>query len=715
MNESISLLPAIFNRRRWPALATFISVICGAIAYLAVTPHLYEATVRIMLDDKQLSVSELGRDLTTQTNTTDASPMATQAELARSQRVLQQAIAQAFPQGTDGLPESKVTIDQLKNSLTVSIVPATSILEMRYQSQDPLLTAKLINAVSEAMVKENAETLRSEARSTREFLEVEVPKKRAQLAQAEAVLSQYKRSQSIVSLTDSSGQDNTQTRNLVESLTNLEDQERVLSAQLQEAKARNNSLQKITDVGTLKNTYAAVRSGQDEELKRLRAKLTELESEVAISRARLTDNNPILLTLLEKRDATRALYTQKLSSLLPLNAPTNRPADIASDQVSQEFSSRLILGEIERSALESKLAAVRELLANFQTRLKQLPAREQAVAALIRQRAEAASSLDLLQRKLEEARIAEAQLVSNFRIIDHALAPTVPKWPSRPSVLVIATAAGIVLAIGVVLLLEVLDGTLRNATEAEKLVKLPVLGVLPVLPTASLSLEKPELFLNDLNSVESYRMLLKTMEFRSLENLRIIVVSSTLSGEGKSVVVSHLAIVSAMLSRRTLIVDADLRRPTQHKLLNLPTQPGITDVINGYKTLAQAVQPTSTENLSVLTCGELHARPSQLLDSPRVRTLLEEAAVHYDLVIIDTPPVTSCADAATLSRKSDGLLLVTRPNFTPKEILLRAVSELIGNHVPLLGVAVNGMTTQTEKYYRYAIEGYQPHVKRLNG
>lgn len=708
MDQKFALLPAVFSRRRWPAIATFISVICGALAYLVVTPRLYEAKVRLILDDKQVSISELGRDVTTQSIRPDANPIATQAELVRSQRVLQQAIAQAFPQGADGVAESQVILEQLKGGLKVSIVPATNILDMSYRGPDPVLTAKLLNAVSEAMVKENAETIRSEVRSARKFLEAEVPKKRELLALAEAVLSEYKRSQGIVSLTDANGQDSAQTSTLVGSLANLEDQERALSAQLQEAKARNNSLQRITDSGTLKNTYAAVRSGQDEELKSLRAKLTELESELAIKRSRFTDNNPALLTLIEQRDATRALYTQKISSLTGNNIPVNRPDNVASDEVSQDLATQLILGEIELSAIAGKLAVVRSERVNLKARLEEIPAKEQAVAALTRQRQEAASSLELLQRKLEEARIAEAQLISNLRIIDRAEPPALPSWPRQSTVLVIATAAGIVLAIGVVLLLELLDRTLRNATEAEELVKLPVLSVLPILPEASLDPEHSQLFLNDPTLLEPYRTLLKSVEIRRVEDLGVVVVSSALSGEGKSVVVSHLAAVSAMLSRRTLIIDADLRRPTQHQVFNLAVQPGLTDVIDGDVSFAEAVQQTSISNLWVLTCGKPPVFPSQFLESERMRTLLAEAAAQYDLIVVDTPPVTSCVDALTLSRDSDRLVLVARPNFTEKDILTRAVSELTSNRISILGVAINGMTTETEKFYRYALQDYQP-------
>jgi polysaccharide biosynthesis transport protein len=200
--------------------------------------------------------------------------------------------------------------------------------------------------------------------------------------------------------------------------------------------------------------------------------------------------------------------------------------------------------------------------------------------------------------------------------------------------------------------------------------------------------------------VEPYRMLLKTLEYRSSEGLRLIVVSSTLSGEGKSLVVSHLAAVAAMLSRRTLIIDADLRRPTLHRSFNLSATPGLTDAITKRQRLADVVQPTGIENLSVLTCGSVCARPSQMLESRTMKALMAEASDNYDLVIVDTPPLSACADASTLSQFGNGIMLVTRPSLTIKEILQKAVADLTRDRVPLLGVVVNGLTTPSDKYYR---------------
>jgi Mrp family chromosome partitioning ATPase len=134
----------------------------------------------------------------------------------------------------------------------------------------------------------------------------------------------------------------------------------------------------------------------------------------------------------------------------------------------------------------------------------------------------------------------------------------------------------------------------------------------------------------------------------------------------------------------------------------------LTDVVNGDISLKDAVQQTSIQNLSVLTCGEPQLYPSQFFESKQMRTTLAEAALLYDFVIIDTPPVTSCVDAVTLSRDSDGMVLVARPNFTQKDIFSRAVSELHNNRINVLGVAINGITDETERFYRYGLQGYQP-------
>jgi polysaccharide biosynthesis transport protein len=644
MDKSFSLLPAIFGRWRWPALFTFAAVIAGAIGYLIFAPSTYEATVKILVDNKQLSVSELGRQIAEKPEILNANPIATQAELAKSQRILDKALTQASLQGLGDLPQ----IMQFRKDLKVTILPDTGILGMTYRNENPKLASGLVNLVSDLMVQENVSTSRSAVTSLRKFLEAEVPKRRRQLMEIEAAESNYKRTSGLVSLTN-------QTDALVSSLSELQNQERVLAAQIRESSARDTSLRGLTNTKSIKKTFEAVRVGQDEGLKALRTKLAELEALVVTNRSRLGDSHPDLLAAVEQRDAVKAQYIQQLKRLTKNVSKNLDPDNGDSSELSQDLASKLIVNDVERSGYERKLASVRLQRAELQTTLNQLPVKEQNLVELARSREEGATALTLLQRKLSEARMTEAQLVSNISILDRANVPADPSWPNRPVVLLLAVVTGLVLVIGVVLLLEALDGTLRGEADVERLLRMPVLGVLPVLPAAALKLGDPEVFLDDLGAFESYRMLLKTLEFRS-QDMRVVVVSSTIAQEGKSLVVSRLASVAASLSRRTLIIDADLRRPVQHDLFGVPSKPGLSHVITGFPFM-RAVQATSIPNLSLLTYGETYKRPSQLIESAQMRQLLEQAAAHYDLVIIDTPPVTSCADAALLSRTVTGCFL----------------------------------------------------------
>ncbi len=699
MEKGFGYFLAVLRRRGLPALVTFAAVMGGAFVYLKVTPRMYETSSRLVLDDKQVSVSELGRDLSQTGNTLGNSPLANQAEVVKSERVLQQALAIA----SSSQPGNGVTTDELSAMTRVKVIPGTNILELSYQSQNPKLAAHLLNSVAMAVIGDNIKSISTEATKVRQFLELQVPQARNQLQQAEAAENKYRTQTGIVSFDE-------QTKSLVASLANLQDQERTLANQLTEARSRDASLRQITDTKALDTAYSAVRSGQDDEIKKLRTRLADQESQLIEARLKFTENHPTVVKLLQQRDALRSLYSQQLARVGPQNQPTSSN-NIANDQISQDLTSKLIVNDVERVALGNKLQLVQTETAKLQNRLTQLPLQLQPLTTLIRQREESSASLKFLQSKLEEARIAEAQKVSNIQVIQAAKTPSEPASPKPKVIFSLAAVFGAFLATGVILLLEVMDNTLRDASEAEELLQLPLVGVLPRLPGKTLVLHPADRFLDNVGLVEPYRTLFKTLEFRSPENLRLLVVTSTISGEGKSIVASHLAAVSAMLSRRTLLIDADLRRPIQHTLFNLPPKPGISDVIEGEKSLFNAIQKTDIENLSVLTCGELHGRPSQLLESSAMKALISEAGNHYDFVVIDTPPLSACSDAATLGRYSEGVLMVTRPNFTVKEILQRAVSELTQNRIPIVGVVVNGMTSTTEQYYRYPVKGYQ--MKRL--
>ncbi len=665
--------------RHWlPSAFVFGSVMAGAIAYLKATPQLYEAKAQLTLDDRQVSVSSLGNDLTKlpQGGVGSPSPVATAAELVKSSTLLKRALVKVQVAGAKNVPP----IGQLSKELRVKILPATNILELSYRGQSPELTAELLDAVTAVAVEDNLDTIRAGARAVKQFLEAEVPKQRARLEQLEAAENRYRQENQLVAIED-------RTKELVKSLEATQNQERDLSTQLQEAIVRNASIGKLIGTVSPQSGLVSVRLGQDEELKTLRSRVSDLDTRLMEARARLSDRSPGVQLLTEQRDEARKFYDTKLARLAPGAESSSLP--IAGDALSQELISKSIASNIDRVAIEQKLAAVKKIRLTLQAQLADLPNRQQPLTTPIRNRQESEATLKVLQAKLQEATIAEKQLVSNLKIITPAELLDRSEWPKEAAVLSIAAVFGLLLMTGIALLLESCDNCLHNASEAESLLGQPTLGKLPSLPRNSSFLQQGKFGLKTHYLVEPYRKLLKTLRFQHGDLLmRRLVISSAVVNEGKSTVAAHLAMVAAMQSQRTLLIDADLWQPVQHRLFNLPTLTGLAEVLEGKLTLEQSVQPTRIANLSLLTCGDA-THLSFGLESTRIESLLAEAEEQFDLVIIDTPALVGSMDGFEWSQSSDGLLLVVCPGVTNRKGLTQVWSEIHKERLPFLGFVVN--------------------------
>lgn len=676
MNGMPSITP-VLKRNFWNALATFAAVMGATALYLRMTPPTYESSARLILDERRTSVSELGQALAANNTPGNASPIATQAELITSERILKRAVGLLKPRGASEHPLPSV--GEVGGSLRVKIVPATNILELSYKSSDPELAAEVLNAISQAVVQESGESIRQQASSVRQFVEARVPQQQANLEQAELNESRFKEANGIVSLED-------QDTSLINSLTTVEDQGRTLSAQLKEAERKSGLLQGVIGVNNVQTAYLASRAGQDDELKILRGKLTDLEAQVIDTRSRLGDQHPDLLAITQKRDETRSLYAQSLARIVPAQQAL-ASGKVAADDLSRNLITTYITGEVERTALLDKLKTVQEQQQPLRARLAALPAKQRVLTNLVRRREQEAATLKLLQNKLEEARIAEAQLVSNVRVVGLAAVPSSPASPKTLLALMLGGVTGAALAIGVILLGELLNTKIGSAAEAEAQLKLPVLGILPDrLPL--LNANQLARFLNNPTAVEPYRRLLKTLELNSGNSLKSVLITSSVSGEGKSNVAARLAMVAAMLSRRTLLIDADLSHPLQHQFFDVASQPGLTDAVSENASLQSVVQPTTIENLDLLSHGQWFDRPAQVLEASAMKALMANAIAQYDLVIIDTSPVSRYADAMTLNEYTDGMVLVVRPEFTPKAIALQTTADLQKSGSSVFGTVV---------------------------
>ncbi len=596
-------------------------------------------------------------------------------------------------------------------------MPATNVLRLTYHSSDPKVAAQLLNGVANSVVQENIKTNKLQASALRMFLEAKIVEQQTRVQEAETAESNYLKAQGQISL-------ETQTKNLVNSLTELENEERTLQAQIQAAAIGDDLLEQVTGVDTFEQASQIIRLSEDEELKKLQTKLKELENTISSRRSYLTDKAPELRSLLKEQNDLQILYEQKLSAISANGTSTSNALNNAtSSPYNLDLISKYVSGQIEKKALENRLSTVKAELSNLRVQISQIPVNQKPLAQLVRQREKAEASLKLLQSQLEEVEIAEARPTSSTRIVDLASVNTIPVFPRPGAILAISSFAGAFLAIAMVMLLEVLNSSNPdNTVKTEVEFPLPILGILPELPFAVNEFYDPEEFmtvngssyleqlltankssylehfLNNSALVEPYRALLKTLESSANKSpfathkTPVIVFSSIVAGKEKSSAVVHLSAVAAMLSRRTLIIDADLRQPMQHRLLNVPSCPGLTEVLKNPQAFSSIVQSTAIENLSVLTHGQFSNRPAALIESKSMKVLLAKVADYYDLVIVDASPVSLCADAATLGQLTDNLALVIQPNIVPQETMFDAISKVKDSGVPILGVVINKAT-----------------------
>ncbi len=681
----------MLGQRLLPALLTFGSVVGSALLYLHHAKPSYEVTSRLVVESRSSSVSELGRAITKLPDTVPggSTPLANQAELVKSRRVLDRAIAQSLT--PNDAPE--ITVDKLllKKSIKAKMIPATNILELTYEDGNPQRAVKLLNAVVGSIITEDSDLIRKEASSVRAFLEARVPEQENRLNQIESEESLYRESTGVVA-------GDAQSNGLVTNLADVENQQRQVVAQLREARTKAEMLQKITQVQAPEAAYAATRVGQDEPLRNARIKLAEAEAKVIEIRSRLGDKHPDLLAAIEQRDELQKLYKQRVTAVIGDDQPVPNEGLAATDEVSRNLLSQYILGETDRAALDQRLQVLTASKANLLGRMEQLPGKQQGLIRILRQREDAGNTLKLLRTKLEEARIAEAQIISNLRVLDPATVPTKPTQPKPMMVMALATLAGLILATALVLLLELLDNTLRRPEELAKLVQLPVLGKVPKLPYRP-SFANLERFLNTPQLIEPYRLLLKSLE-RHTEELplgknaalkgKMLVISSVVPGEGKSNLVAYLGAVAATLSWKILIIDADYQNPVQATLLGVqPLRLGLTDVVLQQKPLTEALQSTPLDNLFLLPYGSASQRPSAIIESAALREILKQAQSMFDLVIIDSAPLNLCVDAISLSQNQAHLALVARPGFSQRNLLQQTVADLQASKIKPLGIIIN--------------------------
>ena len=693
-------------KRRWlPASAVFISVILIALITTVLEKPIYEAQGKLLFKKRDISSTLLSEapekagqlESLSQQNT----PVDTEAEVLRSSPVVEQTIlALNLKDKTGNLIKS----DDVSKSLTIKGIKGTDILLISYKSRNPQEASDIINKLIEVYIERNIFINRSETTAAREFITNQLPKTETALRKAENDLRLFDEKSKIISLPD-------EAKSAVQSLALLDQKIIEIESNLANTTSQANELQ--TKIGLTSSEAMQLNSlNQSEAVQSVLKELQQVESNLVNQRTRFTENHPEIVKLKQQRAAIQDLLQERIAQVIGDRKPLSS-SNLQTGSSAQTLVDSFVTSEVTKLGLKSQLQALLQAQINYEERGNLLPKLEQQRRGLERQLATAKSKYEILVKRLQEVEIAENQNIGNARVVASASPPIGPLGSKKSLTLIVGIIVGGLLYVVVAFVLDIIDPSIKTAKEAQKCFNYPWLGMIPLLRKKSKLLGQKDLetTIADLPvrdmpyslESETYRILQSNLRLsKSHQPIKKIVITSSVSKEGKSTVSANLALALAQTGQKVLLVDADFHHPMQHYIWELNNAIGLSDVIVDQGKLKDAVKQVA-DNLSVLPAGFTPHNSLSLIDSPQMNTLVNDFDSHYDFIIFDTPPLVLVPDVLTLGKMVDGILLVVRPGIVDIASAATAKLKLNQSDLKILGIVVNGITVgqESDNYLRH--------------
>src|SRR5271167_1577460 len=691
----------ILRKHQWLILSFVLAVVTiVSVATFKMQP-VYVATARIEIDRESSNILPFqGNDSYDAAMDLD-NYIETQSKVLTSETLALQTIRNtglsARPEfsGASG-PSEAVAIGSLANqkrppelaeflgSLGVHRVTGSRLLDVSFESTDPVLAAKIVNAHLETFVEQNYRSRFEAATQASSWLADQLEELKVKVQKSEDARIAYERQNQIWSLDDKS---NITTQRLADVNKELTD--------VQTERMRKESLYEFAKAGDLDSVPQV-------------------------------QNNTFLMDMIRKRSEANVEYNDALSQYGP-NFPKvlRLQAQLKEiDQNLQKQKQNIVNG------LESDYREARQRETLLTQALDQQKADVNAMSEklveynILKREAETNKALyDGLLTKLKEAGITAGLRSSNIRIVDPAMIPSYPSRPAKARNVALAFLVGLVGGIGLALMREYMDNTVKTPDDVETLARLPSLAVVPQFTGSSGAGKRAGLLQGFASSSNGHEKRIELVAqhlpksqmseaFRALRTSlllsqaghppQVILVTSALPREGKTTAAANLAVTLAQLGDSTVLVDADLRKPGVGRLLNMASgkYAGLSSYLAGVSSLDLVIVPhPDIPNLAAIPTGPLPPNPADLLSSHKLAEAIAELRAKFKFVVIDSPPIMAATDAVILSVQTDGVLLVVRSGETPKEAFTRTRDLLVSVKCHILGVVLNAVDSGAPDYY----------------
>ncbi|QUW00736.1 polysaccharide biosynthesis tyrosine autokinase [Chloracidobacterium sp. MS 40/45] len=608
----------------------------------------------------------------------------------------------------DELQRYAPQVGRLAGGLQAYGIPRTRLVRIVFQHHDPETTKAVVNTVAEVFARRNVSDRLQQGSSQKEFLSSTAARLQQEILEEERKLTEYLRTRKIVSLKPEDNPEVARLTGLNQAL--LEAEKERLRAEERYQASLNQPVDSLDEMQS------------DPELQKLRGKISELK---------------------QRRLELLGTYTEL------------HPDVVQIDQVLAQAENEL------REAKANTLVRIKTAYENARRREEELRTRvEKQRNEVVTQNGDGVMQrmmqdnidnkkkmLQALQATTKDTEINLRMDLNNITVADRAGTPGAPISPRVSYTLSVAFFLSLFGGVGLAFAREYLNTRIKSVEDVDRLLNLPTLGLIPQVSPKELSKSSgyygygsetkalakladgrplPADFNIGLSAFalsaspvgEAYRQLRTSILLSSSEDVRnrIILITSSQPGEGKTTTSFNTAISLAQTGASVLLIDCDLRRPQLQKLFDSygqerNFQPGLSRYLSGQCKIGDIFTPSPIPYLTLIACGQMPPNPAELLGSQRMRSLLAYAVEKFDYVILDTPPMLSFADATILAAMADSVILVVNCQRSKREIVKRTCRKLDETNTRVLGVVLNGMSQEQSSYYGYDYYGYNSYYR----
>ena len=568
------------------------------------------------------------------------------------------------------------------------------IVEISVETPSVFGSAMLANIYANEYRIFNLEVNRNKLTIIRDFLQTQAKEKQQDLQQSESTLSQYQAKNGIIAL-------DAQSVSLINQLATFEAQrdgakidlsatEKMLAQLKEELKLQDPKVASYLESLTAQPYISGL---QDQ--------IAKLQINKDLVSANKGDNNSQLIKQ----------YDNQIAELKKnLNGKTNtikKGLFASNPEAINDLSVKILDAEVKTQGLASQYNQLNEIVKKYESQFNKLPATSIGYAELARKREAAEKLYSLLEEKFQEALINEQSEPGNVIIIDEAVKETTPAKPNRMLIVLIGLGLGIMFGVGFVIVKDLFDNTIKSPEELDKK-NINLLAWVPISEGANQNGKAPSEFIvaerPDAIVSEAFKALRTRVQFSKIgeDVLKTILVTSPAPGEGKTFVSVNLAGVFSQADKKTLLIDADLRKPRIHSVFKQIRTPGLIDYFFGKATYEEIIHSTQLPNLSFISTGTIPPNPSEMLGSKQMKDFLEEMRKKYDIIILDSAPIIAVTDSEILARLVDATVLVASAESTEMELLVKA-ADVLKNNSSFIGTVLNKFSFKAGygSYYKY--------------